>query len=498
MMPMMISKRKLNIVSSLASQIVTLACGIITPRVLLAAFGSEAYGIAVSITQFLAYISLLESGIGGVARGKLYEPLAKRDFVEVGSIFFAVKRFFLYVGCAFFLYSLVLGFAYHDLAHVALFSRTYIFFLVLVISLATMAKYMGGLAYLTLLVSDQKQYIVNGISIMITVSNTVAIVLLTRLHFDLIWVKLGSSLLFILRPLLYFYFCRKLYPLPKKPKEHAVLEQKWTGIGQHLSYFLHRNTDVVLLTLFSDIRLVAVYSVYSLIVNSIRSVAESFSGGMEAAFGELIAMRQEQELRRQFKRYSTLLSVVSFVLFSSTGILILPFVRLYTSGITDADYIRPAFALLLTLAEAINCIALPFSSLPVAANHLKQTRWGAYGEAIINITLSCILIHWNPLVGVVIGTVAASLFRAVFYLVYSVKHLLRLSPLSVLLRFLLLLLMMSAVMFGGMYLLQNVEIESYIRWAFYGILVMLLLSSPAALLLWHSLRSHKQPYSEKQ
>ena len=345
-------KSRRNIVTTLASQLVATACGIVVPRILIGSFGSEAYGISVSITQFLSYITLLEGGIGGVARAELYGPLARKDQKGISTVYHAVRRFFYYVAAFFLVYSLVLGLLYYDVAKVTIFSRPYVFCLVLVISLTTLAKYMGGLANLILIFADQKQYVNNIISIGLTLVNTLAIIILTGNRCDLIWVKLGSSLIFVVRPLLYAVYVRKHYHLPRLGKEKAVLEQKWTGIGQHIAYFLHTNTDVVLLTLFADVRLVAVYSVYSLVVSSIRAIAEASSGGMEAAFGELIAKGQLAALRKAYYRYKVLLTAVTTTLFCCTGILILPFVRLYTRGITDADYIQPLFAVILLTAEA--------------------------------------------------------------------------------------------------------------------------------------------------
>lgn len=471
--------RKRNIVSTLANQLTATACGIVVPRVLLSAFGSEAYGITVSITQFLSYITLLEGGIGGVARGRLYGPLARGDMREVSAVYRAVKRFFLWVAAAFALYSVLLGLGYHGMARVTLFSRGYIFLLVLVISLSTLAKYMGGLANLTLLAADQKQYVNNAISIGITLSNTALILLLTQLDCDILWVKLGSSLIFVLRPVLYARYVRRHYRLPRVERGAATLEQKWTGIGQHIAYFLHTNTDIVLLTLFANARLVAVYSVYNLVVSSIRAITESFSGGMEAAFGQLIARGQLRELRRLYFRYQALLTAVSLTLFGCTGLLIVPFVRLYTRGITDADYVQPLFAAVLVLAEAINCLMLPCSCLPVAANRLRQTRWGAYGEAGLNIVLSCLLMRWDPLLGVALGTLAATLFRGVYYLIYAAGQLLRLSRLRLLLPFGGTLALLCGVIFAGRQLLAAAVMENYLQWILWGAASFAALGLPA-------------------
>lgn len=483
-------KSRRNIITTLANQLVATACGVIVPRIFIGSFGSEAYGISVSITQFLSYITLLEGGIGGVARAELYGPLARKDQKGISTVYHAVRRFFYYVAAFFLVYSLVLGLLYYDVAKVTIFSRPYVFCLVLVISLTTLAKYMGGLANLILIFADQKQYVNNIISIGLTLINTLAIIILTGNRCDLIWVKLGSSLIFVVRPLLYAVYVRKHYHLPRLGKEKAVLEQKWTGIGQHIAYFLHTNTDVVLLTLFADVRLVAVYSVYSLVVSSIRAIAEASSGGMEAAFGELIAKGQLVALRKAYYRYKVLLTAVTTTLFCCTGILIVPFVRLYTRGITDADYIQPLFAVILLTAEAVNCLILPCASLPIAANHIKQTRWGAYGEAAINVLLSCLLMQWDPLLGVALGTLTATLFRGVFYMIYSSRHILCVPVYKSILVLLGTLLLLEAGISVGDHLIARVEIGNYFQWILCGAVTFTAIGVPVGAAAYLGMKRH--------
>lgn len=475
-------KAELNIATTLINQLVMTACGIVVPGIFINAFGSEAYGISVSVTQFLSYITLLESGVGGVARAMLYGPLAHGDERGVSSVYYAVKRFFGYIAVAFAAYSAAVGLLYPKLAHVTIFSGTYIFFLVLVIGMSTLAKYMGGLANLTLIAADQRQYVNNIISVGITIANTLSILILTELDCGLLTVKLGSSIIFVIRPLLYMLYVKKHYRLSRAESEKTKLEQKWTGIGQHLAYFLHTNTDVVLLTLFANTRLVAVYSVYNLVISSIRAITESFSGGMEAAFGEMIANGETDRLKKSYFRYKTLITAVSFGLFSCAGILIVPFVRLYTKGVTDADYIQPAFSFVLMLAEAVNCIVLPCSNLPVAANRLKQTRWGAYGEAIINIAVSCILIKWSPLLGVAVGTLAATLFRGIFYMTYSSKKLLHIPTRTVIVNFIAAVTCLCIVTAAGRYITLPLEIENYFQWILCGAAVFTAVCLPIMLI----------------
>ena len=84
------------------------------------------------------------------------------------------------------------------------------------------------------------------------------------------------------------------------------------------------------------------------------------------------------------------------------------------------------FAYVLTLAEAIYCIRIPYHSVVLAAGHYKETRNGAFVEAFINIVISIILVRENgPFIGVAIGTIAAMLFRTTQYAVYLSKNIIK-------------------------------------------------------------------------
>ena len=64
-----------NIGSSLLLQLVTIICGFIVPRLIISNYGSDVNGLVTSITQFLAYITLLEAGFGPVVKSLLYKPI---------------------------------------------------------------------------------------------------------------------------------------------------------------------------------------------------------------------------------------------------------------------------------------------------------------------------------------------------------------------------------------------------------------------------------------
>ena len=102
------NKLLLNALVGFLLPITTLICGLILPRALLQAFGSEVNGLVSSITQFLSFISLLEMGVGPVIQANLYKPLAEKDYTKTSEIVVSAERFYRRIAYIFLIYILVL------------------------------------------------------------------------------------------------------------------------------------------------------------------------------------------------------------------------------------------------------------------------------------------------------------------------------------------------------------------------------------------------------
>ncbi|OLU36336.1 polysaccharide biosynthesis C-terminal domain-containing protein [Ileibacterium valens] len=421
-------KARLNIISSLLYQLTALFCGLIIPRLLIDAFGSAAYGATMSIAQFLSYITLFEGGIGGVARALLYEPLARQKTEDIARIVYSISRFFKWIAFGFLAYTFVLACIYKQIAHFESFSFWNSFLLVLVISISTMGQYYIGMAYQVLLQASQLSYVTNFLAIVTSLVNTALILILVHMNCSLIVVKLFSSIVFVIRPLVLSVYVKRKFQLPPENEVSNIpkrLPGQWSGLSQHLAYFFFSNTDVVVLTLMKSLSLVSVYSVYSNVVKMLQGLTNSFSAGMEALFGELLARGKDKQLSQIFTHYETLISMVSISLFSVALLLIVPFVRIYTRGVTDADYIQPVFGFVLILAILVECLRAPYHCLCIAAGHFKQTEWAAYGETLINILFSVLLVIPFGLSGVAAATLCASAFRFLYYVYYLQENILR-------------------------------------------------------------------------
>ncbi|WP_255285668.1 polysaccharide biosynthesis C-terminal domain-containing protein [Priestia megaterium] len=462
------SKKTLaNVITSLLLQFTLIVSGFIVPWLIIRTYGSSVNGVIASITQFLGFFALLEGGVGGVVRATLYKPLASNDIIAVSRILKSAEKFFKKISYVFIAFLLVMAIGYPYLVSYG-FNKTFIFTLIIILGFKTIAQYFFGITYQILLQADQKLYVSSLLHIIAIVVSTIIATILINLGASIHMVQLFSAGVFVLKPIaLNVYIKRKYKIINDDIEDKSALKQKWDGLGHHIAYFLHNRTDIVLLTLFTNVIEVSVYSVYMMVTTGIRNLTTTFASGIEAVFGDMIAKGEKDSLEKNFNIFEFLFFTLTTVLFTSAALLILSFVSVYTKGVTDANYFRPLFAYILLAAEAAYCIRLPYHSVVIAAGHFKQTRNGAFVEAAINIVLSLALVNHFGIVGVAIGTLCAVVFRTVQYAFYLSKNILNRSIIKFIKRIVVNFIAIVIVFFMSRLIPLSV-IHNYFQWSIYA------------------------------
>jgi O-antigen/teichoic acid export membrane protein len=475
---------KRNIATTIALQIVTIVCGFILPKLILSYFGSEVYGLTSSITQFLNYIQLLEGGLSGVIMAALYKPLADKDYKKVSGIIKATESFFRQIGLIYVIYVLLLALVYPIIVKTE-FSYFYVLSLVVIIGISTFIQYFFSLTYRILINADRKGYIVSIANIIFLLVNLFITIIAFRIYPEIHLIKLINAAAFTIQPIIFTWFVKKNYPIEKSVNaDKEALKQRWDGFGQNIAFFIHANTDIVILTFFS-LKDVSVYSVYIMIVSAIKNLVVAISSAIAPSMGNVLVKQSDKEKNRVFDNYEFSISIITTVLFTCCILLIVPFVRVYTANISDANYIRPLFAVLITVAEGVYCIRSPFVNVAYAAGHFRETAKYAYLEAIINISISLVMVFKLGIVGVAIGTLVAMTFRMVAHVLY-LKNRLIYRPVRKWLSNIAVFLGSAACAILIVVFFVKYDVTGYLSWFIYALIVgsIVVLSNIAFLLIF--------------
>lgn len=424
---MNVIKRKLilNTGASFVFEIATIVCGFILPRFILGSYGSAVNGLVNSVTQFLGIISFLELGVGAVIQSSLYKPLVEKDHAQISRVLVSGQRFFKRLARILLFYVIILMITYPFFVDQN-FGFLYTATMIGVVSISMFAQYYFGIINRVLLTADQKGYVSYNVQTMTLIMNTVACYILIRLGASIHIVKLTTSLIYVLRPLILMFYVEQHYSIDWKIQyKGEPIRQKWNGVAQHISAVVLDGTDNIVLTIFAGLKAVSVYSIYQMVTAGVKKLLISSTNGIQSVMGELWAKQEIEKLREFFGWVEWTIHTGTTIVFGITAALIVPFVEVYTYGIADTDYIQPVFALLLVFANAGHCLRLPYNLMILAAGHYKETQQNYVMAAVLNIVISILMVNSLGLIGVAIGTLVAMLYQTIWMAVYDSKRLIR-------------------------------------------------------------------------
>ena len=464
-----------NIITNIILQLFVIIYSIIFTRFIIYSFGSSVNGLVSSITQFLGYIALLQSGVGVVVKAALYKPLTDKinNKGRIEETLYASNRFFRKIAIIFIGYLLVLAICYPLFVNTG-YDYFYTFSLIIIMSISTFFEYYFGITCALLLSADQKDYIVSTIQIIIYILNILFIIIASKLHLSIHVIKLITCIIFIIKPIIQSIYINKNYDFDlKNCNKEYKLKNKWAGLSQHIALVIHNSTDVIILTFFSTLSYISVYNIYHLIVNGIKAFVRAITNGLDALFGNIIANNEKDNLSFKFDKYENIYLIVCYTLFTTTLLLILPFVDLYVGDITDINYRQPLFAVLIVYSEFIWSIRVPYETLVYSSNKIKEVKKGGWIEAALNVILSLILVQKYNICGVMYATIVAMTYRTVELVLFSNKNIINRSSIISFKKIIMVLICSLLALFVNN-LIPSIEITSIITFIIYGCAIFII------------------------
>lgn len=467
-------KLRLNSISSIFYQVAVLISGFVLPRLIIVNYGSATNGLVSSISQFLSVITFLDLGVGSVVQAAMYKPLAENNILLMNQILNSARKYFRQIANVLVVYILLLMLIYPQFlaSNLPHFSTA---FLIFAISISRFAQYYFGIVNELLLNADQKSYIQYLSEVVVVILNLIVSIILIQFGFSIQVVKFFSGLIFLLRPIYLLFYVNKNYSIDTSvyAKEEPI-KQKWNGMAQHLAWTVQSNSDILVLSIFSSLESVSIYSIYNLVVQGIRVLIQTVSNNFKSFFGNILATESNRTINRYFDTLEWSIHTVVTGIYALTATLIVPFIKIYTAGVHDVDYNVPIFAVCLVISQMFFSIRTPYQTVVFAAGHFKQTQMSSIIEMFLNIIISIIAVSNLGLIGVTLGSSIAMIYR-LFYLVYYLsKNILHRTIKNFLKQILVDSIGFIFILGIGTLVLNFVIVENIVHWIIAGIVITLL------------------------
>ena len=414
-------KIQYNLIVGILSQAIILVLGIIVPKLVLVNYGSEINGLLSSITNIYSYIAIVEAGVAAASCQALYKPIAENDFKKANSIISATNKYYHKTGIIYLALILVFSIIYPILINTEI--PYYVVVLVILFNgFGNVVNYFFHGKYLIFLKADGKNFVRTGLETFTNVFKHASKIVFISLGFNVVMVQFIAMLASWLQMFFIYFYIKKRYSwidLKATPDMGSISQSKYVFIHE-INYLITSNVDTVVLTLFSDLKIVSVYSLYNLLFNTVNRVLCTIRDSFEFKIAYFFH-KDKKVFSRMYEVFEIYYITFSFAIFTIMNYFVLPFLKLYTINVNDINYINIHLPVLFVIINLISAGRYPSEAMIHISGHFNETKHSAIIESLINILFSIVLVHYFGIVGVLLGTIFSSLYRTFYLILYVNK-----------------------------------------------------------------------------
>lgn len=353
---------------SLALEILTLAFGLIMPRLVILAYGSNVNGLTSAVNQIISVINLLQAGAVGAAIFEMYGPAAEKDYIKISAIYSSSKKYFNKLGCVF------MGIIIASAPLVA-WSQSdsglpswAVAASVLILGMNAGYSFFFCSCYDIIFSAHQMNFRMSlaGIIEKLTYYGLLFLVIGFRIHFVFMYaaVLLGGTAKVIY--LTYEFkrnYGKKLVHTDKSV--YYKIRNKGYLLVNQISIQIAESSPFLIISSLCGLGQTSVYSVYNLVQYTLRTIFASVQYSVAASFGNVTVSETREKANSVFNLIHFGFSMMGTFLYTCAAFLFVPFIRLYTHNFSDADYMLPVLALLIIFYSVSWCLCMPYT---LAAN----------------------------------------------------------------------------------------------------------------------------------
>lgn len=413
-----------NVFYGILNQLVGMSLAILIPRLFILNYGSEVNGLFMFIAQVFTYFALLEAGLGVATIQALYKPIAVKDHNTISVVLSTSRIYYSKVTLNYLVGVLLFAIVYPFVLKSNIGKIT-VFIVILLQGLAGVVNFKYQIILKQLILADGKGYVISNITLLVSVLNSVSKIALMTYGVNIIAIQIAFLLISLLQTLFVKYYFKKHYPwvMFNLNPDFNLLKEKSAILIHQISGLVFSGTNIVILSIFSDLKTVSIYATYNLIVYSVNTFSSTINTSFQFVIGQLFHTDWIKFIKL-FDMYNKVLITLIYSLITVIYFMLDPFIFLYTAG-ADINYYVKNLALLFCIVQLLDANRMFSSNLIVISGHMKKTLRNTIFEAFLNLSSSLILVNYMGIYGVLIGTIIALVYRSNDIIIYTSKNILK-------------------------------------------------------------------------
>lgn len=396
--------------------------GLIVTRLIIINYGSDFNGINSTANQLINMLLVVEGGFTLAISVSLFKPISDNDTKLINGILSAAKRIFNKIGVLFLIAGILISLLYSLIIKTNLSIEIAIFTFLMATTSSAFNLYFA-MKYRIFLQTEQKEYILNTISIFTLILSQSLIILSIFMNGNMLSVRLFIMLGAILNSIIIIKISKKKYKFINFniTPQYSYIKGTKDVLIQKITSMLYSSVPIIIIAATISTTMASIYAVYNSVFLLLKNILYSFISAPRMGFGNLIAQRKKSYVYEVFLQYEMVVNNTLIWLLSIASILIIPFIKLYTSGVSGTSYLDWKLAVILILITFFEIVHVPSGNI---INMSGNFRVAKIFQTIASIILVLLLFIGNYLYGfygILVSILITSIILATFEIYYIHK-----------------------------------------------------------------------------
>ncbi len=365
-----------NLAVSLVYEIFILALGLIVPRFIILSYGDSVNGLTQTINRLLTLVNLLQAGAVGASIFQMLRPVAADDMETQSAVMYASKRFFDRMGVIY-------------LAIVAVCAVFYGFYLkddglqpyevilsFLVLAINGSLYFFFTARFDIVFTSYQKKYLLTLSSFVERIVYYVLLFLVItgQLYFIFMYLALlcSSTVRVLINSISYRRLIGKRINKNPENKSYEIKDRKFLMLASIGDQSVEAAPTVIITTLIS-LAASSVFSIYSMVYLSMKTLINSAHHAVSATFGNLVTTSEDDKIASVFSALLYVFMMLGALLSACCAFLFMDFIELYAKDFQGSDYREPMLACFIVAYVAVFSVKTVFQFVSNSYGLFKLT-----------------------------------------------------------------------------------------------------------------------------
>lgn len=416
----------LNFITSALNLFLNGIFTIIVVRKVLDVFGSDYNGLNATVTQIIIVFTLVDGSFTLASLVALYKPYTMQDFPLFNRIISTTKTALLRIGAINIVFGVLFSLIYPFFVNTSLDYATIM--IILLISLFTVSfNTLFVNKYRVIYQVTQSEYVINlfqSLNIILSQIGALLVITYTR---NLVFLRLQYAFFTVLTGLLLIQIAKRQFTFIdfNQERDFGLIKGTKDVMVTATTGMIYRSAPTLFISSFSGTIYTSVYSVYNYAITIIHNLIYGFLESPKNALGQILSNGRIEQINRVFDEYERITILLINIFFTTTYVMLIPFIRIYTRGISDVRYEDSFIASFLVLNAVLMLIHIPSGIAINLAGHFKAVR-RIQVTALLSLIFTMVIFgYFFGLHGIIFSNTCTSLILAIQEITYTRKNILK-------------------------------------------------------------------------